>query len=85
MISMDQGVPHEVNAEMASLGHVVAHFPARMQPKQCYDSLTLNHAALRLGEGKIFRPKVKVMVWTSPVFEEVVLCCEINSYVSAQL
>jgi len=25
------------------------------------------------------------MAWTSPVFEEVVLCCEINSYVSAQL
>jgi len=25
------------------------------------------------------------MVWTSPVFEEVVLCCEINSYVSAKL
>jgi hypothetical protein len=42
MISMDQGVPHEVNAEMASLSRVVAHFPARMQPKQCYDSLTLN-------------------------------------------
>jgi hypothetical protein len=53
MISMDQEVPHEGNAEMASLGSVVAHFPARMQPKQCYDSLTLNHAALRLGEGKI--------------------------------
>jgi len=53
MISMDPGVPHEVNAEIASWGRVVAHFPARMQPKQCYDSLTLNHAALRLGEGKI--------------------------------
>jgi hypothetical protein len=26
-----------------------------------------------------------VMAWTSPVFEEVVLCCEINSYVSAKL
>jgi hypothetical protein len=29
--------------------------------------------------------KVIQMVWTSPVFEEVVLCCEINSYVSAKL
>jgi hypothetical protein len=29
--------------------------------------------------------KVKAMAWTSPVFEEVVLCCEINSYVSAKL
>jgi len=53
MISMDQGVPDEVDARIAFLGHVVAHFPARMQPKQCYDSLILNHAALRLGEGKI--------------------------------
>jgi hypothetical protein len=34
---------------------------------------------------KIFDPKVNVMAWTSPVFEEVVLCCEINSYVSAKL
>jgi hypothetical protein len=42
MISMNQGVPHEGKAEMASWGRVVAHFPARMQPKQCYDSLTLN-------------------------------------------
>ncbi|MBZ5665539.1 MAG: pyrroloquinoline quinone precursor peptide PqqA [Acidobacteriia bacterium] len=29
--------------------------------------------------------RVKVMTWTTPVFEEVVLCCEINSYVSAKL
>ena len=29
--------------------------------------------------------RVKVMNWTTPVFEEVVLCCEINSYVSAKL
>jgi hypothetical protein len=85
MISMDQGVPDEVDARMAFLGHIVAHFPARMQPKQCYDSLILNHAALRLGEEKSADLRVKVMVWTSPVFEEVVLCCEINSYVSAQL
>jgi hypothetical protein len=28
---------------------------------------------------------VNFMTWTSPVFEEVVLCCEINSYVSAKL
>jgi hypothetical protein len=34
---------------------------------------------------KISDLKVKVMAWTSPVFEEVVLCCEINSYVSAKL
>jgi len=25
------------------------------------------------------------MVWTEPVFEEVSLCCEINSYASAKL
>jgi len=25
------------------------------------------------------------MTWTTPVFEEVVLCCEINSYISAKL
>jgi len=25
------------------------------------------------------------MTWTSPVFEEVVLCCEINSYANARL
>ncbi len=29
--------------------------------------------------------KVEVMAWITPVFEEVVLCCEINSYVSAKL
>ncbi|MGA3106033.1 MAG: hypothetical protein ABSD53_16250 [Terriglobales bacterium] len=34
---------------------------------------------------KISNLKVKIMAWTSPVFEEVVLCCEINSYVSATL
>ena len=34
---------------------------------------------------KILDPKVNVMAWTTPVFEEVVLCCEINSYVSAKL
>jgi hypothetical protein len=38
-----------------------------------------------LGEGKISNLRVNVMAWTSPVFEEVVLCCEINSYVSAKL
>jgi coenzyme PQQ precursor peptide PqqA len=30
-------------------------------------------------------PKVNFMSWTTPKFEEVVLCCEINSYVSAKL
>jgi coenzyme PQQ precursor peptide PqqA len=25
------------------------------------------------------------MEWTTPAFEEIQLCCEINSYVSAQL
>jgi len=28
---------------------------------------------------------VNTMVWTAPVFEEVSLCCEINSYASAKL
>ncbi|PYV76919.1 MAG: hypothetical protein DMG96_12565 [Acidobacteria bacterium] len=28
---------------------------------------------------------MEVMTWTSPVFEEVVLCCEINSYANARL
>jgi hypothetical protein len=37
-----------------------------------------------LGE-EISNLRVNVMTWTSPVFEEVVLCCEINSYVSATL
>jgi hypothetical protein len=70
---------------MASSGHAVAHFPGRMQPKQCYDSLIPQAPRLGPGEGKISTLRVKVMTWTSPVFEEVVLCCEINSYVSAQL
>ena len=70
---------------MASSGHAGAHFPGRMQPKQCYDSLIPKRRAWGLGEGKISNLRVKVMAWTSPVFEEVVLCCEINSYVSAQL
>lgn len=39
-----------------------------------------------LGERKSLFPQGgSAMVWTSPVFEEVVLCCEINSYVSAKL
>jgi len=70
---------------MASSGHAVAHFPGRMQPKQCYHSLIPQAPRMGLGEGKISNLRVKVMAWTSPVFEEVVLCCEINSYVSAQL
>jgi coenzyme PQQ precursor peptide PqqA len=41
--------------------------------------------AWRLGKEEISNPRVKVMTWTTPVFEEVVLCCEINSYVSAKL
>jgi len=35
--------------------------------------------------GRISLQKGESMTWTSPVFEEVVLCCEINSYVSAKL
>jgi|HubBroStandDraft_5_1064220.scaffolds.fasta_scaffold01095_3 coenzyme PQQ precursor peptide PqqA len=38
-----------------------------------------------LGEQKSQILKVEVMAWITPVFEEVVLCCEINSYVSAKL
>jgi coenzyme PQQ precursor peptide PqqA len=33
----------------------------------------------------ISQNEVVTMVWTAPVFEEVSLCCEINSYVSAKL
>jgi len=40
---------------------------------------------LWLGERKSLTRKVSVMAWTTPVFEEVSLCCEINSYVSAKL
>jgi coenzyme PQQ precursor peptide PqqA len=69
---------------MASSGHAGAHFPGRMQPKQCYDSLIPKRRAWGSAREKSLT-KVKVMAWTTPVFEEVVLCCEINSYVSAQL
>ncbi len=31
------------------------------------------------------RHQEKAMTWVSPVFKEIFLCCEINSYVSAQL
>ncbi|MGA2353855.1 MAG: pyrroloquinoline quinone precursor peptide PqqA [Terriglobales bacterium] len=47
-----------------------------------------NWTTLRLwvGAGKILSFEGElVMAWTTPVFEEVVLCCEINSYVSAKL
>jgi hypothetical protein len=63
---MDQVVPDEVYAEMAFSGHAVAHFPSRMQPKQCYDSLILNHAALGLGEGNSADLRVKKL-WLGPV------------------
>lgn len=51
------------------------------------DMISLIRTASSLGgsAGKNSTLKVKVMAWTTPVFEEVVLCCEINSYVSAQL
>jgi hypothetical protein len=55
-----------------------------MQPNQWYDDLILYAAPRTVWRAK-FLTKVKVMAWTSPVFEEVVLCCEINSYVSAKL
>jgi coenzyme PQQ precursor peptide PqqA len=29
--------------------------------------------------------RVADMTWTQPVFEEIALCCEINSYASAKL
>ncbi|MBV8477152.1 MAG: pyrroloquinoline quinone precursor peptide PqqA [Acidobacteria bacterium] len=29
--------------------------------------------------------RMSFMEWTTPAFEEIQLCCEINSYVSAQL
>jgi len=74
-------------------GHRKWHFRAmplstfrdEKQGKRCYDCLV---SALPLevrARVKISDLKVKVMAWTSPVFEEVVLCCEINSYVSAEL
>jgi len=53
-----------------------------MQPGGCYDPSN-PHAAL--WARRISYVKVEAMAWTSPVFEEVVLCCEINSYVSAKL
>jgi coenzyme PQQ precursor peptide PqqA len=52
-------------------------------------------AVLRFGQIKVvlcearrrenLKLKVNDMTWTTPVFEEVSLCCEINSYASAQL
>ena len=51
---------------------------------QCYDSPTPSYALCNRARANL-RMKVGNMVWTTPVFEEVVLCCEINSYVSAQL
>jgi hypothetical protein len=35
---------------MAFSGHAVYPLSRQMQPKQCYDSLTPNHAVLGLGE-----------------------------------
>jgi hypothetical protein len=70
---------------MAPSGHAAHNFPGRKQPKQWYDSSTPPRRAGGSAREKISNLKVKVMAWTSPVFEEVVLCCEINSYVSAQL
>jgi len=39
----------------------------------------------RIPCGFTLRMRVVNMVWTAPVFEEVSLCCEINSYASAKL
>jgi coenzyme PQQ precursor peptide PqqA len=39
----------------------------------------------RTPSGFTFQGEVINMVWTAPVFEEVSLCCEINSYASAKL
>lgn len=54
-------------------------------PKRWYDSLSRHAALVGPARKEISNSKVKIMAWTSPVFEEVVLCCEINSYVSAKL
>jgi len=60
-------------------------FRNEKQAKRWYDPLSQRPASGRPVRVKISDLKVKIMAWTSPVFEEVVLCCEINSYVSAQL
>jgi len=59
------------------------HFRERIHPELLY------YASIR---GRIWGAVEKslterriVMAWVTPVFEEVVLCCEINSYVSAKL
>jgi len=49
------------------------------------DSILLIRYVAPQGSTKFCSRKVNIMAWTSPVFEEVVLCCEINSYVSAKL
>ena len=51
---------------------------------QWYDLPTPPTRALGARGGNLSQ-RLIVMAWTTPVFEEVVLCCEINSYVSAKL
>jgi coenzyme PQQ precursor peptide PqqA len=36
-------------------------------------------------QARIDAKKGEDMAWTTPTFEEVSLCCEINSYVSAKI
>jgi hypothetical protein len=62
-----------------------AQLSEQKQPSNDMIPLILTSLPQGRGEQKFFDPKVNVMTWTSPVFEEVVLCCEINSYVSAKL
>jgi len=61
-----------------------ASFLTLMWPRQWYDLSTAFQVAQGRDEEK-FHPRMESMTWTTPVFEEVVLCCEINSYVSAKL
>jgi hypothetical protein len=85
MIPMDRGVPPVDEAKNGPFGlFCFLIFPDEYnQYSGKLPSTPPRRAWVR--RGKSLTHKVKVMAWTSPVFEEVVLCCEINSYVSAQL
>jgi hypothetical protein len=70
---------------VARSGYAIFELSGREQPKGWYYLSNLTPCQKARRAENLGPYKVEVMAWITPVFEEVVLCCEINSYVSAKL
>ncbi len=55
------------------------------QPEQQFRNPTLRFRVTALPESNPVLPEDRTMQWTTPMFEEIDLGCEINSYANAEL